>query len=63
MMKQFPSLLAVVGAWLCAMGLVLPGIVAFLFSSLWAIFVHKDTGVYTYLFLAANVVAFIRLTN
>lgn len=62
-MKNFPSLLAVVGAWLCAFGLVLPGIVAFLLSSLWAIFVQKDTGFFTLAFFAANVFAFVRLTN
>jgi len=60
-MKQFPSFLAVVGAWLCAMGFVLPGIIAFLASSAWAIFVEEDIGIYTLAFFAANCVAFWRL--
>lgn len=60
-MKHFPSLLAVLGAWLCAMGFSLPGIIAFLASSAWAVFVDKDISGYTLAFFAANSVAFTRL--
>ena len=60
-MKQFPSLLAVIGAWLCATGFILPGIIAFLASSAWAVFVEEDTGFFTLAFFAANIVAFSRL--
>lgn len=61
-MKKFPSLLAVIGAWLCAFGLVSFGLAAFLFSSLWAIVVEEDTSIYTLAFLLANLVAFCRVT-
>ena len=60
-MKNFPSLLAVIGAWLCAFGLILPGIAAFLMSSFVAVFVQNNTDKYTILFFAANIVAFFRL--
>lgn len=64
-MKNFPSLLAVIGAWLCAFGFVLPGIIAFLFSSAYAILVQEqeDTSVFTLAFFAANLFAFVRLLN
>lgn len=62
-MKNFPSLLAVIGAWLCASGFILPGIVAFLFSSLWAIFVDGESSFYTALFFGANIFGFLRLLN
>lgn len=61
MMKNFPSLMAVVGAWFCAFGFVQLGIVAFLISSIWAIIVQEDTSVFTMLFLSANIVAFWRI--
>jgi hypothetical protein len=61
-MKNFPSLLAVVGAWLCATGFILPGIIGFIIGSLYAIFIIKDTGWFTILFFSANVFAFFRLT-
>lgn len=60
-MKNFPSLLAVIGAWLCATGFFLPGIIAFLLSSAVAVFVQEDTGFYILAFFAANIVAFARL--
>ena len=60
-MKNFPSLMAVIGAWLCAFGFVQFGIVAFLFSSIWAIIVQEDTSVFTMLFFAANIFAFWRI--
>lgn len=60
-MKDFPSALAVIGAWLCACGFVLPGIIVFLAASLWAIYVHEDTSLFTLLFLAANIFAFFRM--
>jgi hypothetical protein len=60
-MKNFPSFLAVCGAWLCATGFVLPGIVCFLASSFWSIFHNRDYGFYSLAFLAANMVAFFRL--
>ena len=61
-MKNFPSLLAVIGAWLCAFGFIHLGIVAFLASSLYAIIAQEDTSIFTLAFLAANSVAFFRLT-
>jgi hypothetical protein len=60
-MKNFPSALAVIGAWLCACGFILPGIVAFLASSLWSMYVHEDFSVFTLLFFAANVFAFFKI--
>ncbi len=60
-MNNFPSLLAVIGAWLCAVGLILPGIVAFLASYIVAIYINEDHSIFTFAFLAANIVAFIRL--
>ncbi len=60
-MNNFPSLLAVIGAWLCAVGLILPGIVAFLASSIVAIYINEDRSIFTFAFFAANIVAFIRL--
>jgi hypothetical protein len=60
-MKNFPGLLAVIGAWLCATGFTLPGIVFFLISSFWAIFKKGDFSFYTLAFLAANLVAFFKL--
>jgi hypothetical protein len=60
-MKNFPSALAVLGAWLCATGFVLWGVVAFLLSSMVAIFVQSQLDKYTLLFFAANIFAFFRL--
>jgi hypothetical protein len=60
-MKNFPSLLAVIGAWLCATGFVLFGIIAFLCSSLVAIYINEDHSIFTFAFFAANIVAFFRL--
>ncbi len=60
-MNNFPSLLAVIGAWLCAVGLILPGIVAFLASSIVAIYINEDHSWYALAFFAANIVAFFRL--
>lgn len=60
-MKNFPGFLAVCGAWLCATGFVLPGIVCFLASSFWSMFVHDDISFYSVAFLCANMVAFFRL--
>lgn len=60
-MNNFPSLLAVIGAWLCAVGLILPGIVAFLASSIVAIYINEDHSGFTLAFFAANIVAFFRL--
>jgi hypothetical protein len=62
-MKNFPSLLAVIGAWLCAAGFVLAGVLAFILSSMVSILVQGATDRYTVLFFAANVVAFFRLVN
>jgi hypothetical protein len=60
-MKNFPSVLAVVGAWLCSLGFVLPGILAFMLSSIWAIFVLDDVNVWSVAFFTANIVAFLRM--
>ena len=60
-MKNFPNLLAVIGAWLCATGFVLFGIVAFLASSIVAIYINEDHSSFTFAFFAANIVAFFRL--
>jgi len=60
-MNNFPSLLAVIGAWLCATGLIPPGIVAFLASSIVAIYINEDHSIFTFAFFAANIVAFFRL--
>lgn len=60
-MKNFPSLLAVIGAWLCATGLILPGIVAFLCSSIVAIYINEDHSGLTLAFFAANIFSFFRL--
>lgn len=60
-MKNFPSLLAVIGAWLCAVGFVLPGIIAFLCSSIVAIYINEDHSGLTLAFFAANIFSFFRL--
>ena len=60
-MKNFPGTLAVIGAWLCASGFVLAGVIVFLFSSLVAIFINEQSDWRTVLFLCANMFAFIRL--
>lgn len=57
-MKNFPSLLAVIGAWLCAFGFILPGLIAFIFASVYAIVVQEDINFYTLAFFAANLFAF-----
>lgn len=61
-MKNFPSLLAVIGAWLCVAGFVPFGIAAFIASSVYAIIVEEDTSIYTLLFFSANLVAAARIT-
>ncbi len=60
-MKNFPSLSAVIGAWLCATGFVLPGIVAFLIGSIVAIYINEDHSGFTLAFFAANIFSFFRL--
>jgi hypothetical protein len=60
-MKNFPSMLAVIGAWLCATGFYTVGIIAFLIGSLYSIIIDEDTSVYTLAFLGANIVAFYRV--
>jgi hypothetical protein len=60
-MKNFPGLLAVAGAWFCALGFVLPGIMCFLASSFWSVFCDDDCSVYSLAFLCANLVAFFRV--
>jgi hypothetical protein len=60
-MRNFPNMLAVIGAWLCATGLYLPGIVTFMISSIWSIIVDEDTSLYTLAFFGANIVAFFRI--
>lgn len=62
-MKNFPSFLAVIGAWLCALGFVYIGLVVFILGSLWAIFIDDDIDFYTLAFLAANVYGFVRFSN
>jgi hypothetical protein len=60
-MKNFPSMLAVLGAWLCATGFFGFGIMAFLISSVYSVIVDEDTGFYTFAFLGANIVALFRV--
>lgn len=55
-MKNFPSMLAAIGAWLCATGFFGFGIMAFLIGSLYSVIVEEHTGFYTLAFLGANIV-------
>ena len=62
-MKNFPSFLAVIGAWLCATGFILPGVCVFMLSGLYAIFILEDVSWLTIAFFSANCFAFFRLTS
>lgn len=57
---NFPGIMALLGAWLCAFGFVVTGMICFILGSAYNIAKYRDIG-FNFMFALAAVVSLVRL--